>query len=49
MDRPAPAPNSVTPPSMAELRSASLCHHGSDAGLLPDGQLKCPLCRRGAP
>jgi hypothetical protein len=49
MDRPAPAPKSVTPPSMAELRSAPLCRHGSDGGLLPDGQLKCPLCRRGAP
>ena len=49
MDRPAPAPKSVTPPSMAELRSASLCRHGGDGGLLPGGQLKCPLCRRGAP
>ena len=49
IDRPAPAPTSVTPPSMAELRSASLCCHGGEDGLLPDGQPKCPLCRRGAP
>jgi hypothetical protein len=50
MDRPAPAPStSVTPPSMAELRSASLCRHGGDGGVLPNGQSKCPFCRRGAP
>jgi hypothetical protein len=49
MDRPAPTPNAVTPPSMAEVRSASLCDHGGDAGVLPDGRPKCPLCRRGAP
>jgi hypothetical protein len=49
MDPTAPAPNAVTPPSMAELRSTSLCRHGGDSGLLPDGQFKCPFCRRGAP
>jgi hypothetical protein len=50
IDWPAPAlSTSVTPPSMAELRSASLCRHGGDSGLLPDAQPKCPLCRRGAP
>jgi hypothetical protein len=49
MDQTAPAPRSVTPPSMAELRSASLCRHGGDGDWLPNGQLKCPLCRRGAP
>jgi len=49
MDPPASAPKSVTPPSMAELRSASLCRHGGDSGLLPDGQPKCPLCRRQRP
>jgi hypothetical protein len=49
MDPPAPARKSVTPPSLAELRSASLCHHGSNARRLPDGRPKCPLCRRGAP
>jgi hypothetical protein len=49
MDRPAPAPTSITPRSMAELRKAPLCDHGSDARRLPDGRPKCPLCRRGAP
>jgi hypothetical protein len=49
MDRPAPAPKSVTPPSMGELRTAPLCNHGGDARRLPDGRPKCPLCRRGAP
>jgi hypothetical protein len=49
MDQTAPAPKSVTPPSMAELRSASLCRHGGDTRRLPDGRPKCPLCRRGLP
>jgi hypothetical protein len=46
---PAPAPTSITPRSMAELRTAPLCDHGSDARRLPDGRPKCPLCRRSAP
>jgi hypothetical protein len=49
MDRSAPAPNAVTPPSMAELRLTSLCDHGGDARRLADGRPKCPLCRRAAP
>jgi hypothetical protein len=49
MDPPAPVSKSVTPPSLLELRSASVCAHGGDGGRLPDGQAKCPLCRRGAP
>jgi hypothetical protein len=49
MDPVAPTPKSISPPSMAELRSASLCDHGGDARRLPDGRPKCPLCRRGAP
>lgn len=49
IDRAAPTPNAVTPPSMAELRSTSLCRHGGEDGVLPDGRPKCPLCRRGAP
>ncbi len=49
MDPPAPTPKSITPPSMAELRSASVCDHGGDGGRLPDGRSKCPLCRRDAP
>ena len=45
MDR--PAPPTVTPPSMAELRQAPVCDHGDDGSRLPDGRPKCPLCRRG--
>jgi hypothetical protein len=47
MDRPAPA--SVAPPSMAELRQTPVCDHGGDSGQLPNGRPKCPLCRRDAP
>jgi hypothetical protein len=50
MDQPTPAPaTSPTPPSVAELRAAAVCDHGGDAGRLPDGRPKCPLCRRGMP
>jgi len=49
MDRPAPTPERPTLPSIAQLRSAPVCDHGGDAGRLPDGRPKCPLCRRGTP
>jgi len=49
MDRPAPTPERPTLPALAELRSAPVCDHGGDAGRLPNGHPKCPLCRRGVP
>jgi hypothetical protein len=49
MDRPAPTPERPTLPALAQLRSAPVCDHGGDAGRLPDGRPKCPLCRRGTP
>lgn len=35
--------------SAAEVRDAPVCEHGGDAGALPNGQLKCPICRRNGP
>jgi hypothetical protein len=43
---PSPPPaTSPTPPPLAQLRQTALCDHGGDAGHLPNGQPRCPLCR----
>jgi hypothetical protein len=48
MNQRAPSPE-IAPPPPAAKPPDPLCPHGADAGYLPNGRPRCPLCRRGSP